>query len=464
VRSERTAVLATVVVFGVATFAFATIPQLQFAYYGVPLRIALETAASLIALLAGFLVYGRLRRYSRLPELLLACALAMLALVNLCLLVVPTLPGPPRNDLMAWVLLAGRMLTASLFVLAAFGPRHQLRRPGLALVASVAAGSIIVLLVPAILTEFAGGPVHRLAAAVAPGPPGRPGPGGHLALFALQLATAVVYGAATIGFLRRFRWLSDEFAGWLAIAAILAGLSHLNYALYPSPYTGLIRAGDIFRLCFYVTLLAGSMREIWSYWLALSQAAVLAERQRIARDLHDGLAQELACLARNLDSLDGEDAEDVAETLDVVRRAVRRAQLESRRAVSALSASCPEPVEVAIAEAAAEVSQRFPIGLRLDLACGARVSAARQDAMVRIAREAVTNAARHSGASHVHLELARDGPRLRLRVSDQGRGFDPVAVSGGFGLVSMRQRAGSVGGELRISSAPGLGSEVEAAL
>jgi signal transduction histidine kinase len=461
VRSKRAAVLTTVVVFGVATFAFATIPQLQFAYYGVPLRIALETAASLIALLAAFLVYGRLRRYSGLPELLLACALAMLALANLILLVVPMLPGAPRKDLMAWVLITGRMLAASLFVLAAFGPRRRLRRPGLALVASIAAGSIIVLLVPAIITEFAGGAAHRLAVALAPGSSGRPGPGGHPALFTLQLATAVVYGAATIGFLRRSRRLSDEFVGWLAISVILAGLSHLNYSLYPSPYTGLIRAGDIFRLCFYVTLLAGSMREIRSYWLALSQAAVLAERQRIARDLHDGVMQELAFLSRNLDSLDGEGG---PETLDALRRAVDRALLESRRATSTLAATGGEPVEVALAEAATGASERFRIGLQLDLARDVRVSAAREDALVRIACEAITNAARHSGASQVNLTLERDGSRLRLRVSDRGRGFDPAAASDGFGLISMRQRARSVGGELRISSAPGRGSEVEAAL
>jgi signal transduction histidine kinase len=276
----------------------------------------------------------------------------------------------------------------------------------------------------------------------------------------VQLATAAVYGVATIGFFRRYRRFDDEFLGWLAIAGILAVLSHLNYALYPSSSTQLIHVGDLFRLCFYATLLVGSMREIWAYWLALSQAAVLEERQRIASDVHDGLAQELACLARNLDSLDGTGAE---ETLDVMRRAVHRAQLESRR-VGMLAASRTDPVEVALIEAAAVVSERFQVGLQLDLACGVEVSAARQDAIVRIAREAVANAARHSGASQVHLELERDGSRLRLRVSDRGHGFDPVAAASGFGLISMRQHARSVGGELRISSAPGVGSEVEAAL
>jgi signal transduction histidine kinase len=83
---------------------------------------------------------------------------------------------------------------------------------------------------------------------------------------------------------------------------------------------------------------------------------------------------------------------------------------------------------------------------------------------VRIACEAITNAARHSGASRVSLGLERDGSGVRLRISDKGHGFDTAAPGGGFGLISMRERAHSVGGELLISSAPGHGSEVEVAV
>ncbi len=203
------------------------------------------------------------------------------------------------------------------------------------------------------------------------------------------------------------------------------------------------------------------MREIWSYWHALSEAAVDEERRRIARDLHDGLAQELAYLARNLDSLDGEPGD---ATLKRLRGAVERAQLESRRAVSTLAAPSGQDVDVALAEAVGEIAERFHMGLDLDLVRGVRLPAARAEALVRIACEAVTNAARHSGAGRVRLNVERDGPRVRLRVSDRGRGFDTMVPGSGFGLVSMRERARSVGGELRISSAPGRGSKVEAAL
>jgi signal transduction histidine kinase len=473
VGSKRTAALTVMAVSGVASFVFAvalaTFPQLQFAYHGVLLRVALETAALLIALLAGFLVFGRLWRRGGLNDLLLACALAVFTLLNLYLLTMPALGQLLSQDLMVWVLLIGRSFGAILFALAAFAPRRRLRRPGVALAASVAGGSAAVLLTAAVLNRFAGPLANRLVAALAPASPEGPRLGGHPGLLTLQLATTVLYGGAAIGFLRRSRRFGDEFLGWLAISGVLAALAHLNYSLYPLPYAQLVSPGDIFRLCFYAVLFAGSMREIWSYWQALSEAAVLEERQRIARDLHDGLAQELAYLARNLDSLndspdDSLDGERREETISLLAEAVQRAQLESRRVVSALAAPCAEPVEVALALATAEVSERFNIGLQLDLTAGVKVSAAREDALVRIACEAVSNAARHSGASQVELKLERDGSRLRLRVSDRGRGFDPAAANGGFGLISMRQRAHSVGGVLRISSAPGAGSEVEAAL
>src|SRR6266702_2844092 len=76
-RGGGSAALVTAVVSGIATIAVALVPQLPFAYREPLLHVALETGASLIALLAGFLVFGRLRRASRLNEMLLACALAM---------------------------------------------------------------------------------------------------------------------------------------------------------------------------------------------------------------------------------------------------------------------------------------------------------------------------------------------------------------------------------------------------
>jgi signal transduction histidine kinase len=121
-------------------------------------------------------------------------------------------------------------------------------------------------------------------------------------------------------------------------------------------------------------------------------------------------------------------------------------------------------LEVALADAVAEIAERARIELELDVVPGIQLSPTRSEALVRIACEAVTNAARHSGAGSVTLCLERDGSLVRLRVADSGCGFDPTVPGGGFGLIAMRERARSVGGELRICSAPGHGSEVHAAV
>jgi signal transduction histidine kinase len=463
VRGVRVAALAAAGVSGVATFTAAVLPPVDFASQQPVLHVALETAASLIALLAGFLVLGRFLRRGRFDELVLASALAVFTLINIFLLTMPALAKLYTDGLTVWALLTGRSLGAALFVFAAFAPRRPLRRPGLLLAASVAGGIITIVLAAALVNVLTGHLPQNLVAAPGPGSPAWPEFSWPSLLITLQLALAALYSVATVGFIRRSRQLDDEFFGWLAIAAVLAAFSHLNYFLYPSSYLQGVHIGDVFRLCSYVILLVGSMREIWSYWQALSDAAVLEERRRIARDLHDGLAQELACLARNLDSLAEEPRRERDETLDRLREAIKRAQLESRRAVSIFAARGAEPVEVVLAEAAAAAAQRFNLGLELDLVPGFRISAARKDALVRIACEAITNAALHSGARQVNLKLERDGRRLRLRVSDQGNGFD-MTVASGFGLVSMRERAHSVGGELWVSSALGQGSVVEAAL
>jgi len=198
-----------------------------------------------------------------------------------------------------------------------------------------------------------------------------------------------------------------------------------------------------------------------SYWHVRLSKAVLEERQRIARGLHDGPAQELAYLMRHLTALDGVADGD---TLDRLRWAVERAQLESWRAINTLAAPGGQALEIALVESAREVAERSGIELELDIVPGIRLSPARTEALVRIACEAVANAARHGGADRARVSLERDGSRVRMRVSDSGRGFNASAAAGGFGLSSMRERARSVGGEVRISSAPGRGCEVEVAL
>jgi signal transduction histidine kinase len=379
------------------------------------------------------------------------------------LLTVPALVASFANELTVSALQTGRSLGAALFAFASLAPHRRVQRPGLALAAWVASWSAVILLTAALVNVITGHMVHHLDNTPGLDSLAWPRLRNSPIQLGLQLVMAVLYGIAAVGFTLHSRRFCDEFLDWLAIAAVLAAFAHLNYFFRSSPDLQGLYVGDVFRLCSYATLLVGLMREIWLYWQGLSDVAVLNEQQRIARDLHDGLAQELAYLGRNLDSLDGESREESVETIARLRKAVERAQLESCRAINALAAPGAELVELVLAEAAMAVADRFHLGLEFDIAPDIKLSAAREDALVRIACEAVANAGRHSGAGQVSLELERDGSCLRLRVSDQGCGFDPTTVSG-FGLVSMRERARSVGGELRISSVPGRGSVIEAVL
>jgi signal transduction histidine kinase len=391
---------------------------------------------------------------------MLACALAVLVLSNLFLATVPVVAGWAPDDLTVWGAPLAGSFGALLFVLAAFVPNRQLRPSGPLLVAGAGGVTTVLLLTLVLIPAFARSWPPQVAASLAPDSYARPDPPLHLAQLGPQLAMAVLYGVATVGFLRRSRQGRDEFLGWLAVAAALAAASQVNYLLSAMNSQSLY-GGAAFRCSFYVVLLLGSMREIWSYWHALSRAAVLEERRRIACELHDGVAQELAYLARNLQSLDWEADED---GLDRLRRAVERARLESRRVIGAVAAPSGQPFEVALAEAVTEVAERYHVELDLDLTSDTRLSVPRREAFVRIACEAVINAALHSGADRVNLRLEHDGASVRLWVSDKGHGFDTADPGGGFGLASMRERAHSVGAELVVSSVPGHGSQVEVAL
>lgn len=450
----------TAVSLAMVTAAVIMAPQFHPGYRRRAEDLTMETALSVVGLLAYLLVFTRLRRRTRLNELMLACAIAVLALSNLFLVTVPAVAGWAPDDLTVWGAPGAGSFGALLLVLAAWAPNRQPRPPGQLLVGGLG-GVIAALLLTMVLIPALARPLPpQVVASLVPGSSARPDLPLQLAQFGLQLAMAMLFGVAAAGFLRRFRKGGDEFLGWLTVAAVLAMASQVTYLLDATD-PRLLYGGDAFRCAFYVVLVVGLMRDIWSYWRALPKAAVLEERQRIACELHDGVAQELAYLARNLESLDGGPDED---DLDRLRRAVERARLESRRLISAAAAPSGQPFEVALAEAATEVAERYHVELDLDLTSDIRLPAPRREAFVRIACEAVANAARHSGTDRVNLGLERDGSSVRLWVSDQGHGFDPADPGGGFGLTSMRERAQSVGAELVVSSVPGHGSQVEVAL
>jgi signal transduction histidine kinase len=454
---RHTLPISAALVSAAATVVVVGVPSIDLAYRRPALHVALETAAALIALLASFLVLGRFLRSRAASDLVLVCALAALAGANLLAALAAATDTPSRFA--TWAPVGGRVLGSALFAAAAFLPAVSLRRPrraatwALAALGAILAGIAVVVAVAG--TRLPVGVETKLA-----GDPGRPDLHGHPVVLAVQLLTVGFFAAAAVGFSLRRARTGDALMHWMAVGAVFAAFARIHYFLYPSLYSDWVYTGDVFRLLFYGALLVGAAREIRYYWASTAHSAVLEERRRLARDLHDGAAQELAFILRRLRGLRGVDETGLGPVIAAAERGLD----DSRRAIATLSRPLDEPLDTSLAQAVEQVAARTGIRLALDLAENVRVSPDVQDGLVRIACEAVNNAANHSGAELVRVELV-NGEVLQLRVEDEGAGFDPSAVvpglSGGFGLASMRERAEELGAGLRIDTSPGEGTRIE---
>jgi signal transduction histidine kinase len=444
------------------TLLWSVTPAVRYAYRGASLHVALETAASLIALVAAYLVFWRLRRHGRASDLALFGALVVLASTNLLWSAVPAALGHATETLPTWAQAGGRLLGAIVLVAAAFAPDATVRRPGRAAGAAILSAAALLSLLAAAAALLRSSLPQAIDPGLSPEASDRPRIVGHAGILALQAVATLLYAAAAVGFARMARRRRDELMGWLAVACTLGAFARLNYFLFPSLYSDWVYTGDFFRLASFAVLLIGAFREIQSDQKELVEAAELRERRRVARALHDGLAHELAVVVTQSRRLAGGPHDEVA--LRHLAAAAERALDESRDAIAALGRPVDEPLGAAVAQAALDVAARLDVEIRLDVADSGEADPETREGLVRIVREGITNAARHGAASAVDVELRR-GDALRLRIADDGAGFDPDARRGrGFGLTSMRERAEAAGGVLNIESRPGEGTQIEVVL
>jgi signal transduction histidine kinase len=202
----------------------------------------------------------------------------------------------------------------------------------------------------------------------------------------------------------------------------------------------------------------------------------VAERTRIARDLHDTLLQSFQGLllrfqtAYTIFDTRPADAKEVLESsIDQTAQAIT----EGRLAVQGLRASTEESSDLAQAittlggQLAAEARIATSVGLRVDVQGTPRnLHPIVRDEVYQIAGEALRNACRHAEAQHIEVEFRYDERRLRLRVRDDGKGIDATFLTekgrtGHFGLHGMRERAKLVGGKLTVWTAAESGTEIE---
>lgn len=454
-------VILTAVLSACFTLVVSVASVINFAYRSPALHVALETAAALIALVAAQLVFARFSRTLELRDLVLATSLWVLAFANFAFSMIPAIVDAAGTPFGTWAPVGSRLLGAALMTLAAFAPARTLRHPRQH-VRRWLGGSTLVLV---LIGVAAAAGAHVLPEAIPPGlspeSSSRPRVVGNPVVLGVQLVVMLLYAAASIGFARRAERTGDRLLLWVAIAATLSAFARLNYFLFPSLYSEWFYTGDVLRLGYFLALLIGGLGEIRLTQRALAAAAVLEERRRLARDLHDGMAQDMAFIIQHGRRLAERPAAPAG--LNLLVRAAESALDDSRHAFAALIRPVDESLSEALERTATEAAGRE--GTEVDFAARTEVEVpqATKEALLRVVREAVTNAVRHGQAKHIEVSLREQGG-LVLRVHDDGCGFDVDGVTpqpGHLGLASMRERAAGIGGDLQVTSVPGEGTRIE---
>jgi signal transduction histidine kinase len=241
------------------------------------------------------------------------------------------------------------------------------------------------------------------------------------------------------------------------------------------------RLGAILAVLGAVTLLAGLWivvlrvqvrRQTTALRHRIESEAALEERQRIAREFHDTLEQELAGVSLRLDALATRELDESGRSLAATsRHLVTRIQSETRNLISDLR----DPSEVAgdLAAALEGAAARLAADSGKDVGVEIvrpvpRLPAGTVHDLRMIARESVTNALKHAGAAAIKIRLGVEDGMLVLGISDDGRGFDPAVPAvdrrGHFGCAGVRERARKLGAEVVWRTAPGAGTTVRVSL
>ena len=484
----------TGLVLGVATFVLFLEPDLRFLVVAPGLDLVITTVATFAATGVSVLAWTRFQVQGGTASAFQAAAFAVVATAGLLFLaaVVTGVDGgvglnlamPTQAPVYIWTaarLMAGGLLLAGAWLQA----RGQPVRP-VAARRIVLFSLVVILAIAAIAMRIAGEMPELVAAGVlvelATRPSGADAVSASTSLgAALQLIGAVLFFVAAILYRGLERAAPDRpMVGYLSVGLVIAGFGQVHAALHPGGYTSLVTTGDVLRLAFYGVLLVGIAMEVRQDLRALQAAnaelermresdvvrATLEERGRLAREIHDGLAQDLwyAKLKQARITQAPELVVETRTTANEVLTAIDTALADARQAVSALRESTTPGagLEDVVRDAFEDFTDRF--GLRGTFEADddlPQISPRRQAEVIRIVQEALNNVRKHADATVVRLRLERAGAGVRMSITDNGRGFDPADVPGDrFGLRTMRERAEMIGGQLTIDSAASSGTVV----
>ena len=204
------------------------------------------------------------------------------------------------------------------------------------------------------------------------------------------------------------------------------------------------------------------------------QAGIITEeRERLAHDIHDTMAQSFAGLGYQIQGIrstvmrkDHADVKTIADQLDVAYQLVSKSHEEASRTIAMLNASAPD-IQNELPDLLANTARKIA-GDQIDIRVAVEGTPFRLDlqlanSLLHIGQEAITNAASHAGPTKLNVILRYQEPQVELIVEDNGCGFDATQARAGFGILGMRKRARVAAGQLQISSVPGQGTRVRVA-
>jgi signal transduction histidine kinase len=297
--------------------------------------------------------------------------------------------------------------------------------------------------------------------------PTRTPPAPAAALLAARLALFVLVAVADGSGMSRVLFLLLPFAAYftfgrvvsIALGVACAGLVAVGFSLtIPRWYAQAEQVSDLLMFCVGLVLTI-AMAAIASKAAALSAAA---ERNRLARDIHDGLGHHLTAIAVLLDKAAAFRDRDPAvadRAIEDAHRSARRALDDVRRSVRTLRVeAAPFRLSSALDELVRDADDGQP-SVTVDVTGDeSRYPTGALTALYRAAQEGITNARRHARARRVSVDVHCDALRARLVVADDGCGFPPERE--GYGLLGMRERVQLAGGSVEVDSGPGHGTRL----
>jgi len=419
--------------------------------YALPnARIALDTSVAITASMVAVLTATRFLVGGRAMDLLLAAGFFATGIGSFAFAVAPILSGNEAglDSIETWAALGASLFGAALIAMAPFVSQKTTRRKR-ALVVTV------VLVLVSLLGIWSD--VHFLGLEIdASGPAGVRSPtivGAYGLLALLSLVAAVGFGL-------RFRRHGRDLDSWLALALTLVVFADLHYVLAPLRTSDYVLPSDLLRLLAFGVLLAGVSRAIGH---AEFGRAVAEERARVARDIHDGLAQYLFAISAQISML--ESGAPLETILPRLKFASTAAQQEAQFAVLALSsASGSAPFDAALRRYVDFLVADGELDVEMEIDRDVTLGPDEEIEVFRIVQEGLANVRRHAGARNAIVSIVQRNGRRVVVVSDDGTGLVTEESGAGQGLKNMRSRAASIEGVLSLRSSPGKGTSIEVVL